>query len=159
MDNSILLVIYKIDEIRYAIPLHLVKMVIRVVEITPIPQSSEHIMGVINYYGEILPVVNLRKIIKLPEREISLSDQILIVRTESRTIGLLVDEVLTVEKFLIEDIIKPERVLKKDEYFENSLQGCIRLVNGLILIHSIDTFISNKDENIIRDFIDSVEVQ
>lgn len=154
MSNLIPLVIYKVAGIRYGIPIHLVRRVIRIVEITPIPQASEKIMGIINYYGEVIPIINMRKILNLHNKEIELSDQILIVRAENRNVGLWIDEVINIEEIALEDIVKPERMLKKDEYSEESLRGCIRLDNGLIVIHSIDTFISETDEKIIQDFED-----
>ncbi|MFQ3574068.1 MAG: chemotaxis protein CheW [Thermodesulfovibrionales bacterium] len=145
MERSMSLVTYSIEGIKYAIPLHLVKKVIRVVEITPLPQTSDKIMGIINYYGEVVPIINMRRILNLPTKEIDLSDQIIIVRATSRTVGLLIDQICDIQNIDFDEIIKPSRILKDNEYTEGSVQGCIRLNNGLIVIHSIDTFISNAD--------------
>lgn len=38
-------------------------------QITPVPRAPEHILGIINFRGEILPVVNTRSKFKLPSQD------------------------------------------------------------------------------------------
>ncbi|MCX8026668.1 MAG: chemotaxis protein CheW [Thermodesulfovibrionales bacterium] len=156
MMKEISLLVYRIDEIRYAIPIHLVKKVIRMVEITPIPQASDKIMGIINYYGEVVPIINMRIVLNLKQRDIDISDQILIVRTEERTIGLWIDEVINIEQYPIDDIVNTSKTLKSDEHVLDALKGCIRLDDGLIVIHSVETFISGSDRQILNGLQDFV---
>lgn len=65
--------------------------------VTPIPCSPEHVLGVINLRGAIVPIVDLRKQFNLPEWDGEGIRAVVIVRSEfdgsPRTLGLLVDEV------------------------------------------------------------------
>src|SRR3712207_6774571 len=93
MNNSRRYVVFTLDEHGYALPLSFVERIVRAVEVTPLPKAPEIVLGVINVQGRVIPVVNIRKRFRLPEREIELSDQFIIARTAKRTIALVVDAV------------------------------------------------------------------
>jgi purine-binding chemotaxis protein CheW len=71
------LVIFTLDEQRYALHLAAVERVVRMVELTSLPKAPEIVLGVVNVRGRVVPVVNLRKRFGLAERGIRLSDHIL----------------------------------------------------------------------------------
>ena len=77
-------VVFTLDGLFYAVSLSAVSRVIRAVEITPLPKAPPIVLGVINLGGRIIPVVNIRKRFLLPERELELTDQ-LIVACASRS--------------------------------------------------------------------------
>ncbi|HMA66043.1 MAG: chemotaxis protein CheW, partial [Fibrobacterota bacterium] len=69
--------------------------VLEVSQITPIPGSSESMIGVINLRGKVVPVIDLRKKLKLQEKEYTVDTCIIIISTEFDeeivTLGVLVD--------------------------------------------------------------------
>jgi purine-binding chemotaxis protein CheW len=69
--------------------------VLEVSDITPIPGSSESMIGVINLRGKVVPVIDLRKKMKLQEIEYTVDTCIIIIETVSDeelvTLGVLVD--------------------------------------------------------------------
>ena len=56
-----LILVFALDEPRYALPLSAVERVVRAVEITPLPNAPAIIQGAINVQGAIIPVVNIRE--------------------------------------------------------------------------------------------------
>lgn len=84
MNNLNQLVVFTLDEQRYALHLAAVERIVRVVEVTPLPKSPEIVLGVVNVQGRIIPVVNIRKRFRLPEREIALSNQLIIASRSRR---------------------------------------------------------------------------
>src|SRR5277367_233894 len=68
------LVVFDLEEQRYALRLSAVEQVVRAVEITPLPKAPEIIRGVVNVHGRVVPVYHIRARFRLPEREIDLSD-------------------------------------------------------------------------------------
>lgn len=90
------LVIVALDERQYALPLAAVERVVRLVEITPLPEAPETVLGVINVQGRIVPALSLRRCLHLPERDLRLSDQIIIARIAERTVALVADAVIDV---------------------------------------------------------------
>ena len=64
---------------------------------TPLPKSPEHVLGVINLRGAIVPIIDLRCRFDLPTADYSSTTAIIIVRSEiddqMRIVGLVVDQV------------------------------------------------------------------
>ena len=76
------LVVFNMDEQRYALQLATVERVVRMVEVTLLPQAPKIVLGVINAQGRIIPVVDIRRRFRLPARDIHLSDHLLIARRQ-----------------------------------------------------------------------------
>src|SRR5687767_11060685 len=87
------LVVFVLDDQRYAVHLSAVYRVIAMVRITPLPQAPAIVLGAINIQGAIVPVINLRRRFGLPEREPRLTDRLLIARAGPRRVALVADAV------------------------------------------------------------------
>lgn len=144
MQNSIL--VFNLDEQRYALRLPAIERIVRVVDITPLPQAPDIVLGVINVRGRVIPVVNLRKRFRLPDREISLSDHLVIAHTAKREVAVVVDAVLGVMERGEEDTTAADKILPDLAYVE----GVVRLQDGLILIHNLDTLLSFEEEKTLE---------
>jgi len=51
---------FHLDDQRFAVPLPASVRVERAVAITPLPKAPDIVMGIINFHGQIIPVVNIR---------------------------------------------------------------------------------------------------
>ena len=139
-------VIFSLDKQRYALHLSVVKTTVRAVEVTPLPKAPDIVLGVINVKGQIIPVVNLRRRFDLPEREIELSNRLIIARTASRTVAILADAVTGVVELGAQQLVAAEEVLPGAEYVE----GILKLPDGLVLIHDLDSFLSLDEESTLN---------
>ena len=137
-----MLVLFRLDEQRYALHLPAVERVVRAVEVTPLPKAPEIVLGVINAHGQVIPVVDVRKRFRLPEREMELDDHIMIARTPKRLLALPVDSVEGVVAYPEEQVVVSEKIVPGMEYVE----GVLKLPDGLILIHNLEKFLSLKEE-------------
>lgn len=153
MKEVVSVLVYYIEGIAFAIPAHTVKQVIRMVEITPLPFVSDTIMGLINYYGEIVPVINMRKVFGLPQRDIELEDCLIVARTSRRTLALWADAVKGLEVYDGSELIEEQNYILPEERQRKAVVGCVRLEGGLILVHDIEALITNKDEDKLRQLI------
>lgn len=94
MDAPVQHISFSLDGQRYAVPLDDVERVLRAVEITPLPETFGAVSGVISLQGRAIPVVDLRRRFKLPERELGPHDQLLVIRSGATTVALPVDATL-----------------------------------------------------------------
>lgn len=94
----------------YGIGILKVKEIIGMMTITPIPQTPEHIKGVINLRGKVIPVIDLR--LKFGLQAIDYTERTCIIVTEISSeankiaMGIVVDsvsEVLNIKTAEIED--------------------------------------------------------
>ena len=92
------LVTFRLDDQEYALPIANVVQVVRIVAITPMPEVSKIVKGVINVRGKVIPVIDVRKRFNLPAKSHDLNTQLLIAQMDNRMMALIVDvvsEVLT----------------------------------------------------------------
>ena len=140
MNNQ--LISFNLGEQRYALHLSAVDRVVRAVEISPLPQAPKIVTGIINFQGQVIPVINMRRRFRLPEREIALTDCLVIAHTARRPVGLVVDAVTGVIEHPAQSIAGAESILPGLEYVE----GVVKLQDGLALIHDLDKFLSLEEE-------------
>ncbi|MGH2708293.1 MAG: chemotaxis protein CheW, partial [Actinomycetota bacterium] len=87
------LVTFALDREEFGIPIDQVREVIRVGDITRVPQAPSHVRGVINLRGRILPVVEIRTRLGLTAAVITPHSRVVVVESHARVLGLLVDAV------------------------------------------------------------------
>jgi purine-binding chemotaxis protein CheW len=140
------LVVFALHEGRYGLSLSVVERIVRVVEVTPLPKAPDIVLGVVNVQGRVIPVINVRRRFRLPEREIALTNQMVIARSARRPIALVVDSVTGVLETSEQQSVAAGDVLPELQYVE----GVVKLDDGLILIHNLDKFLS-LDEEVLLD--------
>ena len=84
----------------FLMPISAVREIIMVPPITFVPNAPEHIDGVLNLRGTILPALNMRKMMGIARGPQTPSARIIIVRAESLTFGLIVDGITYVVALL-----------------------------------------------------------
>jgi purine-binding chemotaxis protein CheW len=152
MNRLIRLVHFNLDDQKYALFLSAVIRIIPVVEITSLPKAPEIVLGVINMHGLIIPVFDIRKRFRLPQREMQLGDQLIIAHTSRRNVALLVDSVNDVIEIPEEKIIAGEKILPGVEYVE----GVVKTEDGMILIHDLEPFLSLQEEKALHEVLEEL---
>ncbi|HEY7986657.1 MAG TPA: chemotaxis protein CheW [Methylophilaceae bacterium] len=137
---------------RYALDLSTVEKAVRIVEISPLPQAPEIVLGIINFHGHIVPVINMRRRFRLPERELLLSDQLIIAHTSRRMVGLVVDEVIAAAEYPGEVIASGAHILPGMDH----VAGVVKLQDGLILINDLDKFLSIEEEASLEQAMEAI---
>lgn len=78
----------------FGVDLHVVQEFSDLGEVTPIPCSPEHIVGYMNLRGDVLTLVDMRNILKMPAQTGTPLTRVIVVRHDGLLAGVLVDEVL-----------------------------------------------------------------
>lgn len=136
------LVVFTLNDRRYGLPLSAVDRIVRVVDITFLPKAPDIVLGVVNVQGRVMPVIDVRRRFRLPEREVALTDQMVLARATRRPVALVVDSVTGVLEYSEQKAVGAQDVLPDLQYVE----GVVKLDDGLILIHDLDTFLSLEEE-------------
>lgn len=85
--------IFYLDSKQYAVDLSYIRRIIWAVEITSLPNQQAFIQGIINYHGDITPVINLRQLLGLSSKEISINDHLILCHVNDKPLAFLVDQV------------------------------------------------------------------
>lgn len=135
-DAMLQLVSFKMVGETYALPILDVKEIIRLAEVTPVPNAPHFVEGVLNLRGQILPVVDLRKRFNLPAQEATDSTRIMVIEIGENFIGLIVDAVEEVLRIPSMDVAPPPPMVSKgigSEY----LKGITHQRNRMIVLVDI----------------------
>lgn len=146
MDTIVQILIFQLNEQKYAIALSSVIRILRAAAVTTIPKVPLVIHGVIDLGGEMIPVVNLRRRMGYPECPIRLNDRFILAKTSSRTIILVVDTVLGMEDACESEFSSAESVINGME-----IEGILKREDDVILIYDIDKFLPIEDEKILNE--------
>ena len=144
------LVVFTLDDRRYALPLSAVERVVRMVDLTPLPRAPDIVLGVVNVQGRVIPVLDLRRRFRLPERDIALADQLVIARTARRPVALVADAATGVLEYSAREAVGARDIVPGVEYVE----GVVKLADGLVLIHDLDRFLSLDEETALDQAIE-----
>ncbi len=87
---------FGIEKETYAIDLLNVMEIIRLIQITPIPETFNFIKGIINLRGKIIPVMDVRMRFNIPEKAYEDRTCIIVVSIKGLEMGLIVDHVTEV---------------------------------------------------------------
>jgi purine-binding chemotaxis protein CheW len=87
------LVVFELGNGNYGVDIGTVREINRMQDITSLPGTPEHILGVINLRGRVVPVVDLRRRFGLVVSEFTPSSRIVVVDIGGRDIGVVVDGV------------------------------------------------------------------
>ena len=82
----------------YAVEAPWVREILRLPALTPVAEAPRYIIGVVNYRGHILPVMDLSLRLGLPAWAYQIHDHVIVLEQAGRLLGLLVNEVLGVHE-------------------------------------------------------------
>ena len=137
------LVTFALDREEFGIPIGQVREVIRVTDITRVPQARQHVRGVINLRGRILAVVEIRTRMGLSLAEITPRSRVIVVGVHDRTLGILVDGVSHVVKVPAKTVAPaPEEVLSSSADY---ITGVARWNSRLIILLDLEKVLQLPD--------------
>lgn len=90
---------FEIGKEIYGIKINEIKEIIKMQDITVIPNSQEYVKGVINLRGIVIPIVSLRHRLGLREENATKDTRIVVVNYEDEMVGMVVDRVSRVTTF------------------------------------------------------------
>ena len=141
------LVTFRLGTEEFAINIMHVQEIIRVTALSQIPNAPEFVEGVVSLRDQLLPIVNLRKLFKMPAVDITDDSRIIVVNLDKNSVGIMVDsmsEVLLVDNNTIEGLPS----FMNDTQSEQ-LNGVAKLKDGkrLIMIMDVEKVLSINEFN------------
>ena len=126
---------FRIGNETYGVRIAAVREIVRVPEITVVPNAPEVIEGVINLRGKIIPVMDLRKRFGNPATQPDKKNRILVVELENKLLGLIVSSASEVLKIPPSEIESPGSVFAEGE--ASYVTGVGKLKGRLIILLDI----------------------
>jgi purine-binding chemotaxis protein CheW len=156
MNNDLHIVGFKIGNETYGVPISLVHEIVRVPEITQVPETPDFVEGVINLRGKIISVVDLRKRFGEAEIKPHKKNRVIVVENTGKLVGLIVDAASEVMKLPVSQVEPPPHVFAENEI--TYVTGVGKLKNRLIILVDLQKVLTRGELRKIGEVLEAQEV-
>jgi len=101
------LVTFRLLGEEFALPITDVREIIRMVEVTPVPQAPTLVEGVINLRGQIIPVVDMRKRFGIEPKETDHESCMIVIEMRGILVGIIVDDIPNIGRIPSDSVSPP----------------------------------------------------
>ena len=143
IDKHLQIVGLRIGRETLGLPISLVREIVRVPEITPVPTAPPHVEGVINLRGKIIAVIDLGKRFGEAAIERTSKSRIVVVEMEERLVGLLVNSASEVLRIAPSDIEAPQNIFPDEDM--NYVTGVGKLKDRLIILLALSRILQSAE--------------
>lgn len=154
VDEMEQLVVLRLGNEEFGIPVMYVTSIIMMQSITRIPRSPHFLEGVINLRGQITAIIDLRKRFGMETKEADKATRIVVLTFEDIVVGLIVDAVYDVLRIPIEDIGPTPSVLQTSGE-EHYVSGVAKVDERLIIMMDVKGLLTKKE----IESVEQLEVQ
>jgi len=125
-------VIFRLGEEEYGLDILTVQEIVRPQEITKLPNSPEHVLGLVDLREEVIPIIDLRRFFNLGKAEPNDDNRIIVINQQAHAFGIYVDAVCEVLQINLKHI-------KTNEELDNNLnkemlKGVAKVEDRLIIL-------------------------
>jgi purine-binding chemotaxis protein CheW len=154
VDKDLQIVGLRIGRETFGLPISMVREVVRVPEITAVPNAPAHIEGVINLRGRIIPIIDLRKRFGEKDLEPNKKNRVVVVELETRPIGLVVNAASEVLRIPPSDIEPPHNIFQEGEL--NFITGVAKLKGRLVMMLDLNRILQSGELRRIEEVTKSL---
>lgn len=145
LENLRQVIVFSLDNEDYGIDVENICEVNRLKEINIVefPKAPDFIEGIINLRGEVVPIVDMRKRLKMPAKERDRHSRIIITKIEKKTVGFVVDKVIKAAEFLPQEIsTSTDEITQNGKY----IKAIAKKDSEIIVILDVKEIINNTED-------------
>lgn len=155
MDKDLQVVGFRIGRETFGLPIAMVREIVRVPDITSVPNVPDYVEGVINLRGRIIPVIDLRKRFGQKSLEADKRNRIVVVEVDTRALGLLVHSASEVLKVPPSEIESPQNVFQEGEL--SYVSGVAKLNGRLVILINLQRLLQASELRGIQEVVQAEE--
>ncbi|MDR3628236.1 MAG: chemotaxis protein CheW [Ignavibacteriaceae bacterium] len=120
-----------------------VQEIIRMLQITKVPNAPDYVDGVINLRGRVIPVIDLRQKLGMPRKDHDNNTRIIVVEVNSKTVGFIVDGVKEVIRIPVGVTEPPPEIVSgiNSEY----IKSVGKLEDRLLILIDLEKILSKNE--------------
>lgn len=137
------LIVFRAGNEEFGVPIDAVREIIKMTNITPVPNSPNFIKGIINVRGEIVTAIDMKIRFSLDSEDETEAKHIIVTKQQDGLFGLIVDEVIEVLRVQQKDIRPPPSVIS--HIHEKYVSGVISHDHRLIILLELSLVLSHEE--------------
>lgn len=144
--NIVQLLIFKLKDEYYALEPEYIKEICQLADYSILPTAPPHVAGLMNFRGVVITLVDVWKLITDSNLPFEGSSKVIIATFNALTVGLIVDDVLTLASFPTDEL-KPSTLLspKSGGKYITNYARYFNAILGILNIRKIFEYISKID--------------
>ncbi|NVN89745.1 MAG: purine-binding chemotaxis protein CheW [Desulfuromonadales bacterium] len=144
------LVSFQLDQEEYGVEVLKVREIIRMVNITHMPNTDHSVEGIINLRGKVIPIISMRKKFGLMETENNQHTRVIIMDVAGELIGFTVDSVSEVIRVSASEI-QPSPAVAAGGVGQEYIAGVINHADRLLVLLNLEMMFSNDRRELIEN--------
>jgi len=120
----------------YGIPVEKIRKIVKPLQITSIPGTAPHIMGLMNLQGEILCIADVKILLNMGKAIPAENSRVVVIKTVEGPVGVFCDEVMDIYDIVKKNIETTLPALNME--ISGYIQGQVQILNGLMGILDIE---------------------
>ncbi len=144
------LVVFALGKEEFGIDISRVREIVRIQNITTIPQSMDFVEGIVNLRGQIVPIVDLCKrfLVVVREEGKEIDRRIIVVNMAGQNIGILVDGVSEILR-IPDESIEPTPPMVAGGASVDFIRGVAKVKDRLIIMLDLDRIFSVEEREML----------
>ncbi len=127
----------------YGIPVEKISKIAKPLQITSIPGTAPHIMGLMNLHGEILCVVDVKILLNMGKSVPGENSRVVVIKTAEGLVGVFCDEVIDIYDIVKKNIETALSTLSAE--ISNYIQGQVQIDCGLMGILDMERLLFKQE--------------
>lgn len=150
-------IVFKVLEQKFALSIQAISRIVPLSGITPVPDTADSIMGVMESEEQVIPVIDLAKRFFDKRFEETTHTQVVIAYWNDLQIGIIVDEIVEITQFSEEQIDQNlEKITSLEDPKEvTPIKSFIRTEDEIVLEVSQNELFDMKGTLMIQELIES----
>jgi purine-binding chemotaxis protein CheW len=137
------LVSFRVGNEEFGLDILKVQEIIRLRDLTRVPNMPDFVDGVINLRGQVIPVIGLRRRFGMEPSDIDKRTRIVVAEINGAILGFVVDEVSEVLRVSGDTVEPPPRLGRVEREY---VQGIAKLEGRLLILIDLSLLISSSDQ-------------
>jgi purine-binding chemotaxis protein CheW len=149
MSRELHIVGFQVGRETYGVPITSLHEIVRVPEITAVPDAPDYLEGVINLRGKIVSVMDLRKRFGDKQATVRKNNRILVVEHSGRLAGLIVDSASEVLKIPADAVETPPAVFQEGGL--NCVTGLGKVGGRLVVLLDMSKLLAPESLQVVAE--------
>lgn len=115
--NEVEIIVFNVGDNLFGINVLKVREIINPIEITSVPRSHEYVEGIINLREDIIPLINLSRVLDIPPTDTPEQDKFIIAEMNQLKIAFRVNNIKRIYRLFWTDIEKPDELSSVEQTY------------------------------------------
>lgn len=147
-DELIQLVSFMLADEEYGVEVLKVREIIRMPTITKMPNTPQHVEGIINLRGKVIPIISMRRRFGLMESDNNTNTRIIIMDVAGALTGFIVDAVSEVIRIHSSEIQPPPSMVMSGGIGQEFITGVFNHAERLLIIMDVDRMFTEDEREV-----------